>query len=110
MDKELLFKARLHERDVELPGVGTVRVRALARGEVVAIKDAGDLALDEYERKLISLAMIDPTLTEDEVRQWQEAAPAGELEPVTNAIAELSGLDQEAAKRAYQQFRAGKRH
>lgn len=106
MDKELLFKARLRERDVELPDVGTVRVRALARGEVMSIKDAGDLDIQEYERKLIALAMIDPALTEDEVRRWQEAAPAGELEPVTSAIAELSGLDQEVAKQAYQRFRA----
>lgn len=108
MDKEQLFKARLRERDVELPDVGTVRVRALARGEVMSIRDAGEMDIEEYERKLIALAVVDPVLTEDEVRRWQEAAPAGELEPVTNAIVELSGLDQEAAKQAYQRFRAGR--
>lgn len=110
MDKDLLFKARLRERDVDIPDVGTVRVRALARGEVLAFQELGELEVQVYERKLLALALVDPVLTEDEVRQWQEAAPAGELEPVTQAVVELSGLDREAAKLAYQQFRAGRGH
>ena len=43
------------------------------------------------EKKLLSLAMVDPKLTEEEVGEWQAASAAGELEPV-RAIMELSGL------------------
>lgn len=98
MDKAELFKDRLPEADVEIPGVGTVRVRGLTRAEVLKVRKAtdsenmsGDRAL-VLERKLIATAMVDPVLTEAEVCQWQEKATAGELEPVIAKLQELSGL------------------
>jgi hypothetical protein len=39
-----------------------------------------------------------------EVGHWQEAAPAGELEPVVNCIVELSGLAADSAKRQVKAF------
>lgn len=113
MDKELLFKSRLNEADVEVPGVGTVRVRGLSRGEVIVMRKATDSAetLDGprqlvIERKMIASAIVDPVLTEAEVKRWQDASPAGELDPVTNKISELSGLDDDAAKKAVVEFEA----
>ncbi len=108
MDKETLFRPRLPEDDVELPGVGTVRVRGLNRDEVLSVRKATDDAnrLDGpralvLERKMLAAAMIDPTLTEAEVGKWQKAAPAGELEPVTLRVQELSAMVGGAAKEAY---------
>lgn len=104
MDKDLLFKPRLPEADVEIPGVGTVRVRALSRAEAMAVENAkGNAAI---ERKLLALGLVDPKLTEAEVGQWQSAAPASELEPVSNRIAELSGLLPDSAKEAVKEFEA----
>lgn len=110
VDKELLFKTRLAEADVDVPGVGTVRVRGLSRAEVMAIRKATDndpATLDGQrvlvlERKMISLAMVDPKLTEAEVKLWQDAAPAGELQPVADRIQELSGLAEGATKSGVQ--------
>lgn len=106
MDKDLLFKSRLDEADVDIPGVGTVRVRGLSRVEVIAMRKATDNDPDTLdgkralviERKLIAAAMVDPKLTESEVARWQDAAPAGELEPVTARISELSGMVEGASK------------
>jgi hypothetical protein len=106
MDKEALFKPRLAEAEVDLPGVGTVRVRGLSRDEVIGIRKAADNDPDTIdgkrvlviERKMIALAMVDPELTEAEVGRWQIAAPAGELDPVTDKIQELSGMKQGASK------------
>ena len=114
MDKEQLFKPRLAEAEVELDGMGTVRVRALSRGEVIAVRTAADndpATLDGkrvlvLERKMVAKAMLDPVLTEAEVRRWQDAAPAGELTPVTDKIQELSGMDDAAAKRAVKELAA----
>jgi len=108
VDKELLLKPRLAEDDVEIPGVGTVRVRALSRAEVLLVRKATDNAdsIDGpralvLERKMLATAMVDPVLTEAEVGQWQEASGAGELEPVTYRIQELSGMLEGSAKAAY---------
>ncbi|HEV8568984.1 MAG TPA: hypothetical protein VGQ92_18200 [Actinoplanes sp.] len=95
MDKETLLKPRLPEDDVEIPGVGTVRVRGLSRGEVLRGQGLKGVDLEAY---MLAAGMVDPPMTRDEVKQWQAASPAGELEPVTDVISRLSGLDEGAAK------------
>lgn len=104
VDKEALFQPNFAEQDVEIPGRGTVRVRAMSRADVLEIRDE-ELPVAEMERKLVSAAMVEPELTEDEVRRWQEASTAGELEPITEVIMQLSGLEQDAPKRAMKKFR-----
>jgi hypothetical protein len=96
MDKATLLAKRAGStRDVELPGVGTVTVRGLTRTEVKACKDEdGNTA----ENKLIAKGLVDPELSEDEVAQWLEGAPAGEYVAVMTAISELSGLAEGAQK------------
>lgn len=104
MDKELLFKPRLPVADVEVPGIGTVRVRGLNRAEAMAVQ--GAKGTEATERKILALGMVDPELTESEVGQWMKAAPAGELQPVSEKIAELSGMLDGSAKEAVKEFEA----
>jgi hypothetical protein len=105
MDKDLLFKARLPEGEIDVPGVGTVRVRGLTRGEVFAVQEVKGVAY--AERKILALGMLDPELTETEAGRWQESSPAGEMEPVVELIRELSGLAEDAPKTAMRSFRDG---
>ncbi len=98
--KERLFRPRCPERDVELPGVGTVRVRGLTRAEIVEISKAVNDGKDMEPRSL-SLAMVAPKLTEDEVRQLLAVAPFAEIELLTTAVNELSGIAGRADKEAY---------
>lgn len=104
--KDLLLKPRLPEADVDLPGVGSVRVRGLSRAEGIEVQKLIDKGWDRMERKLLSLAMVDPPLTEAEVGEWQQASVGGEIEPVTQHVMELSGLMQGADKEAYKEFDA----
>lgn len=104
MDKELLFKSRLPEADVDIPGVGTVRVRGLSRLEAMHVQAAN--GPDATERRVLALGLVDPALSEAEAGKWQKASIAGELEPVTAKIAELSGLVPGADKQAYKDFAA----
>jgi hypothetical protein len=99
-----LLKKRFGVEDVEIPGVGTVRVRPLSRAEALELQGK-EMAAAEVERKLVALAMVEPALTEDEVGTWQANSPAGELEPIGAAIRRLSGLEQASAKEAVKQFR-----
>lgn len=104
ISKENLLKARFGEEEVEIPDVGTVRVRGLTRGQALQL-EGKEMDAGLMERRLISLAMVEPKLTEEEVEQWQNNTLAGELQAVMEAIVRLSGMEAHAGKAAYQQFR-----
>ena len=126
MDKETLFRVRLKEDDVELDGVGTVRVRALSREEYAVVRD--EFADDDnqivdpkgFEYALIAMAMVDPAdMSAEDVSLWAKAAPGGEVLKVLESINTLSGLDDlkgsksvpanRSERRAQVRARAGKR-
>jgi hypothetical protein len=98
MDKsKLLASGRISEGTVDLPGLGKVRVRGLSRGEILELReDTGTNA--EQERKWLAKAMLDPVLTEDEVKQWQSVAVSDEVTMVTEEIYRLSGFGEGAQK------------
>ena len=60
--------------------------------------------IEALDRRMLFLGLVDPKLTEDEVKQWYAASPAGEIEPVTLKISELSGMTEGAANAAYKEF------
>jgi hypothetical protein len=100
LDKKALLAKRLGDaEDVEIPGVGTVTVRGLSRAQALTLQGE---AVDEttMERRLVSLGMVDPALTEDEVAEWQANTAAGELVPIVNAVLRLSGMAAEVAGKA----------
>jgi hypothetical protein len=107
MDEDLkarLLKPRLPEADVDVPGVGTVRVRGLNRAEAMIVQGAS--GPEATERRILALGMVDPPMTEAEVGQWQKASPGGEIEPVSTKIAELSGMLDGAAKEVAKSLRS----
>jgi hypothetical protein len=107
IDKAALLARRALDttKEVELAsGDGSVVVRGLTRKEALSVQGV-EMDEAEAERKLLSLALVDPKLTEDEIDQWQEHAPAGELVPVTDAVLELSGMTSAITKEAMRRFR-----
>ena len=104
IDKELLFKPRLPEADVEVEGIGTVRVRAVTRQEAKQLQALPNDDLRDLH--MLAIGLIDPRLSVSEVKRWAEASPPSELEPVAMRIAELSGLLDKAPKEAMQNFQA----
>lgn len=99
MDKDLFLKARLPERELDVPGVGTVRIRGLSRAEILA---AQALTADgAMERFVVAAGLVDPQLTEDEVDVWRRNVTHGEVGLVFAVIEELSGLGEDAAKAEY---------
>jgi hypothetical protein len=104
VDKEALTRGGagpvgLPEGDAEIPGIGTVRVRGMNRGEVLhgnkLNESGGQLALERY---VLSSCMLDPRMTEDDVAAWQESGAAMECQPVLHRINELSGIGKGAEK------------
>jgi hypothetical protein len=110
-DKATLIGAgpRLEEADVKLTIAGRpalVRVRALSRAEAMELQKIGDSGTGVIERRMLSLGMVRPRMTEGDVREWQEHAPAGELEPLTDRIQDLSGVGDDAARDVFRRFEA----
>jgi hypothetical protein len=110
--EQLLGQGGPPEEDVEIPGVGTIRVRGLTRIEVLSVRKAADNAdsvdgprMLVLERKLLAAGLVEPTLTEDEVRTWQDHSPAGQIDRVAEKIQELSGLSEGSDKAAFQGVR-----
>lgn len=86
----------LPEDDVDVPGVGTVRVRGLSRLEVMNAQKIDDPTA--RETRMLTLGMVDPVMSEAQALQWQTVSAAGEIEPVTDCIAELSGMRPDSSK------------
>jgi hypothetical protein len=98
MDKAALLRGFLPESDVPLPsGQGTVRVRGLSRNEAVSLQKLGDDP-EALEVRACSLGMLDPQMSEDDVRAWREVAVAADVNAVAQRISELSNLDPNAGK------------
>lgn len=104
IDKKALLTAAFPEEIVELQRGGCVKVRAMTRGEALQI--AGKkMPLAESERWVLSRTVVEPKLTEEDIAAWQEASPAGEIQEVFETVNRLSGMEEEADKEAYKQFR-----
>jgi hypothetical protein len=105
LSKESLLARTLPQQDVDLAD-GTVRVRALSRTEAVHVATFGN-DVNAAEVFIITCALIEPQLTEDEVRGWRDVAPTGEIDAVANTVLELSGLTPAAAEAALHRFPLG---
>ncbi len=95
----LLDSTRVLPHDTaEIPGVGEVEVRGLSRAEVIQMQSCENV--DEMEVKTLAFGMVNPSLTEDEVRQWRNTKESQEIRPVSDRILELSGMapDQQTQK------------
>lgn len=102
IDKDLFLKPHLPEQTVAVAGV-EVRIRGLSRQEMFQINELG--SKDEQEVFCLAAGLVDPKLTEAEIRQWRENAPSGEVDEVSTAIMMLSATDQDALKAAVRRFR-----
>ena len=105
VSKSDLLTKRFGVHDVEIEGVGTVKVRPLSRAEALTLQGK-EMPVEVSDRKLIAMAMVEPRLTEDEVAQWQDSSPAGEIGQVAVKVLQLSGMEERAtAKEEYRRFR-----
>jgi hypothetical protein len=99
IDKEAFLKPRLPEAAVDIPGVGTARVRGLSRAEILAVQALPDT--EAVERFVLLVGLVDPQLTAEEVAVWHAGVTTDEITMVMAAIKELSGLGDGAANAAY---------
>jgi len=104
---ELLARRAIPERDVEIPELGTVRVRGLTRGEVLQLKRELDTDFAAFEAGMLACGLVRPELDIAGAKAWQEAARPTEIDPVITAIMELSGMEATAERTAMARFPGG---
>lgn len=97
VSKAKLLAPRLVEGEHEIAGVGTVGIRGLSRQEVIDLQKL-EGGIDVRERRMVALGLVDPAVTEDDVAKWQASSLAEEIEGLTVAISNLSGLGVKADK------------
>lgn len=81
------------EEDVEIAGLGTVRIRPLTAIEAGQLYDTGATPA-ELAVRAVALALVEPKLTDAELEQLQRAT-AGRLTPLINRVMALAGLTSE---------------
>jgi hypothetical protein len=100
---KLLNRPRVDDGKVSVPEVGDFRIRPLTRAETLTVHTEVDQhGKAAGEALLMHLGLTDPPFTIDEVVQWQnEPGSAREIQPISQAIAVISGLTPDAGKGAY---------
>lgn len=102
------------QQDFEIPGLGTVRIRALSMREYWELQDAsreaGEFNNERWQALVLSRGMISPAVSYDEARKL-ESKPYGFIEPLIRAISGLTMISptgvipQEAVDEAEVTFR-----
>ncbi len=99
---DALLKPRIGEGIVDIEGVGRFTIRAVTRAQALQVQQIGQSGdVSGSENLLISLGLVEPALTPEQVAAWAEAAPAGELQAISVAIGTISGMHASAGKDAY---------
>lgn len=83
---------------------GTIRIRGLSAAEVHKFSTEKNSV--KVDRMVVSMAAVEPRLTEDEAGTLQRRWPAGRWVELTQTIRRLSGLDEGASKSGVPSVRA----
>lgn len=84
--------------DVQLRNGKWVTVRPLNRKQALQFKSR-KIPRDVFEQKIISMALVEPKMTQAQIAAWQEIDKAdGDLHMLTNLIVKISGMSEEGPK------------
>jgi hypothetical protein len=93
-------------KDFEVsPGI-TVRIRELSRDQILQVNQKYDVETQaiEVNNELVSLALVDPVVTPDEVQALFASLPFSISEKLNKAIGEVNGWAQGADREAMATF------
>lgn len=101
----------LPEEDFPLPRLKiTLKLRGLSHLEALKLQEFGrkeDTTNEQYEQRMLSQAIVWPQMKPAQIKSWQAASPAGEIDDVMRVVMRLSGMDKEDAKNAYKSVPSG---
>lgn len=85
--------------EFEIEGVGTLTLRGMTRFEMMLVfKRQENESQLSAEKLSLSIGIVEPKLTEDDIEAWQKVAPGGLINRIAVRINALSGLGKGAGK------------
>ena len=96
LTREEILARKLGNDVVTLPGGGDVEVRALTFREVERGQKIADLT--ERTAFYVSIALVDPKMSAEEVAKWADEGEAGDLTHLSEQIQQISRLSEGAGK------------
>lgn len=107
LTRDEILARKVGRAKVELPGGGTVSIRALTFREVADGQEIKDIT--ERTAFYVAAALTDPVMSADDVAAWAgpDGGDAGDMTYLSEQIQMISRLSEGAGKRGVQ--RAGKR-
>lgn len=82
-------------KEVPIGNLGVVIVRGLTTKE---LRQSVDKDGKPSDMAMIATALVQPTMTPEEVEDWLSGAPAGDMVKVSRAVLSLSGMEPDAIK------------
>lgn len=104
ISKEAFLKSGLPEETVTIDGLGTVRVRSLSRAEFLDVREKDTVG---WEIGVVTCGLVEPALTEDEVKQWRETTTPRVFDDLAGEVLRVSGLRAAAVGEAKRSFPEG---
>jgi len=100
LTREQILARKVAGNTEEFPIDGDVVViRGLTRDESLLVRKAGeDGDLAAADSMLISLGLVEPRMSADDVAEWGASDVAGTLMELSAAIARMSGMSEGAGK------------
>lgn len=89
VSKDAFLKGHLPELDVEVPEIGTIRIRGLSRSESLR---SVDFESAEREAQVLAWGILEPPLTADEAQTWRDNVTPAVANAVIHEILMLSGM------------------
>lgn len=104
ISKEALLKGNLPEEVVTVEGLGVVRVRSVSRDEYMRLRQSDATG---WEIGLVTFGLVEPALTEDEVREWRAAVTPQVFDDLAGEVLRVSGLRKTSVGEAKRSFPDG---
>lgn len=98
LTKEEILARQLGREVVDIGAGQTVTVRGMTRAEAATLRDLDQDDVIALEARCIAMTLVEPVMTEAEVRQWLEVEGADVVQLVVDAVNRLSGRADGQAK------------
>lgn len=102
--RDEILNRKIGHGTVDVPGLGTFTIRPLSRNEAMRVHRCD--TEQEGENLLVSLGLVEPAMTVDDVEQWAAMdGSAGDLQALSIAIGTISGMMTTSGKESYKSLR-----
>jgi hypothetical protein len=103
LTRDEILARKVGHGEITIEDVGTVKIRALTMSEAVQVRELAGRVEQVY--LILSLGLVEPALSLDDVQAWAANDAAGPLNAIAEGITVISGMSESSGKDAYKSAR-----